>query len=420
MKVTHISSSNIYGGSGRAAYRIHTALKEVGVDSRLLVLNKFSNERDIKTVTDTLAQKILNKVRPRYEKSILNLYRTGENSPFSIASKGINVTKENVVKKTDIINLHWINKSFLSLKSLKQIGELNKPIVWTLHDMWAFTGGCHYSNGCRGYENLCGKCPVLGSQKLNDLSRKILLRKIKIFKDLNLTIVTPSNWLADCARRSTLFKSNRIEVIPNPINTRVFKPVDKEIARKILNLPEKKLLLLFSMSPSASKERKGVDYLIESLLIAEHKYPELSEKTELLIMGINNSEEIKNLPFKAHFLGVLRDDITINLCYNAADIYVMPSIEDNLPNAAIESLSCGTPVLGFEVGGVPDIINHKENGYLAEQKNTEDLTEGLRWVLEDKKRLARLGKNAREKVLKNYTYEIIGGKYLNLYESLLK
>ena len=420
MKVTHISSSNIYSGSGRAAYRIHTALKEAGVDSRLLVLNKFSDDRDTKTVTDTWAQKILKKVRPRYEKAILNLYKRREKKPFSIASRGINITKEKAVKDSDIINLHWINKSFLSLKSIKQIGKLNKPIVWTLHDMWAFTGGCHYSNGCIGYENLCGQCPILGSKKSNDLSREILSRKISVFKDLNLTIVTPSNWLADCARKSTLFKNSKIEVIPYPIDTKIFKPVGKDTARKILNLPERKLLVLFSISPTASKERKGINSLIESLLFIERKYPKLAGKTELLIMGINRFDKIERLSFKVHFLGVLYDDITISLYYNAADIFILPSTEDNLPNTVIESLSCGTPALGFKVGGVPDIISHKKNGYLAEPHNIEDLEEGLNWVLEDKNKLARLEKNAREKVLKNYTYEIIGQKYLDLYESLLK
>lgn len=420
MKVTHINSSNIYGGSGRAAYRIHTALKEAGVDSKLLVPNKFGDDRNVKTVTDTWAQKILKKARPRYEKAILNLYKRREKKPFSIASRGINITKEKAVKDSDIINLHWINKSFLSLKSIKQIGKLNKPIVWTLHDMWAFTGGCHYSNGCIGYENLCGQCPILGSKKSNDLSHKILSQKAKVFKDLNITIVTPSNWLADCAKKSTLFKNNRIEVIPYPIDTRIFKPVDKGTARKILNLPERKLLIFFGISPAVSKERKGINYLIESLLFIERKYPKLKEKTALLIMGINSSKKIKKLPFKAHFLEVLYDDITISLCYNAADIFILPSTEDNLPNTVIESLSCGTPALGFKVGGVPDIINHKKNGYLAEQQITEDLAKGLKWVLEDKNRLARLGKNAREKVLKNYTYEIIGKKYLKLFESLLK
>ena len=420
MKVVHLNSSNIVGGSGRATYRIHRALKKAGVNSRLFVLNKFSDDLDVKAVTDTWAQKFLKKVRPRYERTILNLYGSREKKPFSIASKGINVAEERVIRDTDIINLHWINKSFLSLKSLKQIGRLNKPIVWTLHDMWAFTGGCHYSNDCRRYEEICGKCSVLNSEKLKDLSWKLLSQKTKAFKGLSLTIVTPSNWLAYCAKKSSLFSKNKIEVIPYSIDTKIFKPIDRAKARKILNLPVGKFLVLFVVSPGASIERKGINSLIESLLVAEYNFPQLSKNLEVLILGISHSEKIHNIPFKTHFLGSMHDDFAINLCYNAADIYVLTSIADNLPNTVIESLSCGTPVVGFNVGGVSDMILHKKNGYLARYRSSEDIARGIKWILEDKKRLKKLSENAREKVLKNYTYGIIGTKYLNLYESLLK
>jgi len=420
MQITHLNSSNIHGGSGRAAYRIHKSLKEIGLDSRMFVLRNFESDLDVKAVTDNWIQKVLKKVRPRYERRILNLYGNREKKPFSIASKGINVAKESVIRDADIINLHWINKSFLSLKSLKQIGKLNKPIVWTLHDMWAFTGGCHYSNNCRRYEEICGKCPVLNSKKLKDLSWKILSRKLKLFKDLNLTIVTPSNWLADCAKRSSLFSNNKIEVIPYSIDTKIFKPIAREKARKILNLPEDKFLVLFGASPGVSIKRKGINYLLEALLMAEHNFPQLMNRLELLVLGISHSEKIENIPFKTHFLGTLYDAITINLCYNAADIFILPSIEDNLPNTVIESLACGTPAVGFNIGGVPDIITHEKNGYLAEDKKAEDIARGIGWILEDKNRLIRLGKNAREKALNNYTYDIIGKKYLKLYESLLE
>jgi len=420
MRIAHLNSSNIHGGSGRAAYRIHKSLKEVGLDSRMFVLREFSPDLDVKVVSDKWVGKFLKKVRPRYEKQILNKYRSREKKIFSIASKGINVTKEKIIRDSDIINLHWINRGFLSLKSIEQIGKLNKPIVWTLHDMWAFTGGCHYSGGCSRYKDRCGECPILNSNKFRDLSWKILSRKMKVFKELNLTILTPSNWLADCVKSSFLFKDCTIKVIPNPIDINVFKPIGKEKAREILNLSNNKYLVLFGVSSKANIKRKGVNYLIEALLIISHKFPELSEKIELLVFGIPYSEKIENIPFKTHFLGALHDDFTIDLCYNAADVFVLPSIEDNLPNTVIESLACGTPVVGFNVGGIPDMLTHKRNGYLADYKSSEDIARGIKWILEDKSRLSRLSKNAREKVLKNYTYEIIGEKYLKLYADLLK
>ncbi len=420
MRIAHLNSSNIHGGSGRAAYRIHKSLKEVGLDSRMFVLREFSPDLDVKVVSDKWVGKFLKKVRPRYEKQILNKYRSREKKIFSIASKGINVTKEKIIRDSDIINLHWINRGFLSLKSIEQIGKLNKPIVWTLHDMWAFTGGCHYSGGCSRYKDRCGECPILNSNKFRDLSWKILSRKMKVFKELNLTILTPSNWLADCVKSSFLFKDCTIKVIPNPIDINVFKPIGKEKAREILNLSNNKYLVLFGVSSKANIKRKGVNYLIEALLIISHKFPELSEKIELLVFGIPRAEKIENIPFKTHFLGALHDDFTIDLCYNAADIFVLPSIEDNLPNTLIESLACGTPVVGFNTGGIPDALTHKDNGYIAEYNKAEDLARGIGWILEDKNRLKNLGKNAREKAVKNYTYEIIGERYSKLYKSLLK
>jgi len=420
MRIAHLNSSNIHGGSGRAAYRIHKSLKEVGLDSRMFVSREFNPDLDVKVVSDKWVGKFLKKVRSRYEKQILNKYRNREKKIFSIASKGIDVARENIVRDADIINFHWINRCFLSLKSIKQIGKLNKPIVWTLHDMWAFTGGCHYSDGCRRYEERCGECPVLGSSKFRDLSWKILSKKLRGYKKLNSTIVAPSNWLADCAKNSALFKDCKIEVIPYSIDIEIFKPIEKEKACEILNISDDKYLVSFGMSSKADIKRKGVNYLIEALLIISHKFPELSEKIELLVFGIPRSEKIENIPFKTHFLGALHDDFTIDLCYNAADIFVLPSIEDNLPNTVIESLACGTPVVGFNVGGIPDMLTHKRNGYLADYKSSEDIARGIKWILEDKSRLSRLSKNAREKVLKNYTYEIIGEKYLKLYADLLK
>jgi len=420
MKITHLNSSNIHGGSGRAAYRIHSSLKKLGINSRMFAMRGFGSDLDVKVVSNKRVDKFLQKVRLHYEKQILNKYRNREEKIFSVASKGLNVTREKFVRNADIINFHWTNKCFLSLKSIEQIVSLGKPIVWTIHDMWAFTGGCHYSGDCNKYEEKCGKCPHLHSTKSNDLSREILSRKARVFEKLNLTIVAPSIWLAECAKKSSLFRKNKIEVIPYPIDTKIFKPVEKGNAREILNISNSKHLLLFGMSSKADIKRKGVSYLMEALLILNHNFPKLSEEIELAVFGVPYSEKIVNIPFKTHFLGALHDDFTIDLCYNAADIFILPSIEDNLPNTTIESLACGTPVVGFNVGGIPDMITHKKNGYIAEYKSAEDLARGIAWVLEDKNRLKDLGKNAREKVLNNYTYEIIGNKYLTLYDSLLK
>lgn len=420
MKVVHISFSDTRGGAGRAAYRVHTSLKKIGVDSKMLVLNKYGDDLDVIQFRAGRLQKFLHKTRRHYEKFQINKYKNRERGAFSIPSYGVNISGLDIIREADILNLHWISRNFLSLKSIKQISKINKNIVWRLPDMWAFTGGCHCSDTCKKYEEICGQCPFLGSNKVRDLSREILSRKLKVFKDSNITIVTPSNWLAHCVKKSTLFRNHKIEVIPNPVDTEIFKPIEKRKAREILNLPDDKFLFLFAISPGANIEGKGINYLIEALLAINNKFPNLKEKIELLVLGIPYFEKINKIPYNIRFLGTIYDDFAISLYYNAADLFVSPSLQEAFGLTFIEAMSCGNPCIAFNYSGPVDIIEHKENGYLAEYKSAEDIARGIGWILEDKNRLIHLGQNAREKVLKNYTYDIIGKKYLKLYESLLK
>ena len=244
-------------------------------------------------------------------------------------------------------------------------------------------------------------------------------KKNKYFKNLNLTIVTCSTWLAQCAKDSSLFKDLRIEVIPNSVNVNAFKPINKEIARDILNLPQNKYLILFGAINATSNKRKGFYYLNEALGKIKSDYPQIKDDLELLVFGASYSEDINKLSIKTNFLGRLNDNYSLALYYNAADIFVAPSLEDNLPNTIIESLSCSTPVVGFKTGGIPNMIDHKQNGYLAEHKSVDDLAQGIYWMLEDKNRLIDLGQKARRKVLDNYTYDNVGNKYFDLYKELL-
>jgi glycosyltransferase involved in cell wall biosynthesis len=221
-------------------------------------------------------------------------------------------------------------------------------------------------------------------------------------------------------KSSSLFKNNKIEIIPNPVDTEVFKPIEKGKAREILNLPNDKFLFLFAISPGANIEGKGINYLIETLLIINQKFPHLREKIELLILGVPYIEKIKRIPYNIRFLGTIYDDFAISLYYNAADLFISPSLQEAFGLTFIEAMSCATPCIAFNYSGPTDIIEHKKNGFLAEYKSAEDIATGISWLLEDKKRLIILAKNARDKVLNNYTYDIIGKKYLKLYESLVK
>lgn len=419
MKVLHVNTSDIQGGAARAAFRLNRALNKLKVDSKMLVQSKAGDDKNVKSVAETKIQKGLAKIRPYYEVLLLELYKNRQKGPFSVARTGVDICKNEYVKEADLINLHWINGGFLSLNNIKKLNQLNKPIVWTLHDMWPFTGGCHYSGGCAKYKKKCGQCPTLNSNKDRDLTRRIWKRKKNYYNNLNLTIVTCSNWLAQCAKDSSLFNGLRIEVIPNSVDINVFKPINKEIARDILNLPQNKYLILFGAVSATSDKRKGFSYLSKALNKIKTANPELKDKIELIVFGASYSEDIDSLSLKTYFAGKLNDEYSLALYYSAVNIFITPSLEDNLPNTIMESLSCGTPVAAFKTGGIPDMIEHKQNGYLAENKSVDDLAQGICWMLEDKNRVTDLGKNARQKVLVNYTYDIVGNRYLKLYEELL-
>lgn len=419
MRVVHINTSDTRGGAARAALRLNKALNNLQVASQMLVQNKNSDYLNIKSTSETKFQKGLAKLRSKYNNLFLKFYKNRKKIPFSTAKAGVNISKYKIVKKSDIINLHWINSGFLSLKGLEQIGKLGKPIIWTLHDMWPFTGGCHYSGGCTKYQEKCGRCSVLNSEKECDISRKIWKNKRKRIENLDLTIVTCSKWLKECVRNSSLLGDLQVKVIPNTIDINVFKPIDKRIARNILNLPHDKKLVLFGAMNATSNSRKGFDYLKKSLKKVSDNNSKLRNELELLVFGASHSDDIEKLPFKTQFVGHLYDNYTLALCYSAADVFVGPSLEEAFGQTYSESMACGTPCVAFNHSGPKDIINHKENGYLARYKSARSLAKGINWVLESKRRLESLGTDARKNVMKKYSFEVVGEQYLQLYNELL-
>jgi glycosyltransferase involved in cell wall biosynthesis len=313
-----------------------------------------------------------------------------------------------------VINLHWINAGYLQVET---IAKFNKPLVWTLHDMWAFTGGCHYSQDCDRYTASCGACPQLHSSKDWDLSRWVWQRKAKAWRNLNLTIVTPSSWLAKCARSSSLFQEQRVEVIPYGLDTEKYKPLNRQVARELLNLPQDKQLVLFGALSATGDQRKGFHLLQPAL--QDLSKSGWQDRLELVIFGSSEPANPPELGFKAHYLGTLNDDISLALVYSAADVFVAPSVQDNLANTVLEAIACGTPCVAFNIGGMPDMIEHQKNGYLAQAYKTEDLAQGIAWVLENNERHGKLGARAREKAQQEFTLEIQARRYLSLFTEIL-
>lgn len=409
MKVLHLSSFDRSGGAARAAYRIHRGLKQIGIDSQMLVQYRASQESTVFAAEN----KVQTKIRSTLDASIFKFRPPAQHLfspewfPDAIATKVAQINP-------DIINLNWVCNGFLKIETLS---KLQQPLVWTLQDMWAFTGGCHYSLGCDRYQVACGSCPQLGSSKEQDLSRWIWQRKAKAWEQLNLTIVAPSQWMAESARVSALFKNLRIEVIPFGLDPEVFKPLDGKTARDLMNLPQDKKLVLFGALNATDDKRKGFELLQAALQKLSRSG--WGSQMELVIFGSSGSTDALDLGFKAHFLGHLNDDQALRIAYAAADVMIAPSIEEAFGQTATEALACGTPTVVFKNTGLADIVDHLENGYIAEYCSVADLAQGIAWVLGTEQHpLLRIA--ARKKVEQLFTLEAVGQKHFELYTSLLE
>jgi len=410
LKVLAVNTQDIVGGAAKAAHRLHTGLRQIGVESIMLVQVKTSDDPFVINFFERSSQKIIPALRYRIDKLPLKFYKHRENKIWSVGWWPSRINKYINKINPDIVHMHWITGGFISISELRRI---KKPIIWTLHDAWPFTGGCHYFYNCDKYIYNCGACPQLGSSLKNDLSKREWKKKNKNWRNLNLVIVTPSNWLAKHAKKSSLFSKFRIEVIPNGLDLSIYKPIDKQFARKVLNLPLDKKIVLFGAINSTSNERKGFKYLKKAIEILSKK--PLRRDVELVIFGTSNCTY--DLGLKINCLGKISDEITLALVYSAADVFVAPSIQDNLPNTVMEALACGTPCVAFNIGGMPDMIDHNENGYLAQPFDSVDLANGIEKILsEDSERFLV---NTRKKVEENFEITKVARRYYLLYQEVL-
>ncbi len=418
MKVLIISKSDAQGGAYIAAYRLHAGLRRIGVDSKMLVDYKTSDDCNV-SGSDGEVSMAWGRLRSFMDKLPLKFY-THQNTVFHPAWIGKNLAKHELVRSADVINVHWALRGFLSIKGMAELAKLNKPIVWTLHDMWAFTGGCHYTGGCTKYKTKCRACPQLNSEKVKDLSYQVFRKKNRYFSGLTLNIAVLCNWMKDCVKDSFLLSKKPVHLIPNSLDTDIFKPTEKSIARNILNLPLKKKIVLFVELSSTSSTRKGFRYLQEAIYKLASTKDIDKEELYIGVLGTSSPKDIEEFPSNVRYLGRLHDEFSLALAYSAADVFVAPSLEDNLPNTVVESLSCGTPVVAFNIGGMPDMIEHQVNGYLSEPEDADSLASGIKWVLEDNDRTFKLREASREKALKEYTLEVQAGRYKSLFDSLVK
>jgi glycosyltransferase involved in cell wall biosynthesis len=408
MKILHISYSDNLGGAAIAALRIVKAQHKHGIDSKMFVVLKNTDMSYILSVSKIryIYIRLLTKI------SIFFINKVNKSTNpilHSINLFGSGLYKQINKMDCDIIHLHWINGEMLSIK---EISKINKPIVWTLHDSWAFCGAEHYQNGMDDNSYAEGYLPK--RYKGVNINRWVLKRKKQFWKNKHFYIVTPSNWETESAKKSSLFAQNI--TIPNCLDLGIFKPVDKYIAKNILNLCSDKRYILFGAVDVNKNPIKGGDLLKSALKLFIEKYE--TQNVVLLIFGSSYYDSFLDIGLPIHFLGPIHSEYTMSLVYNASEVMLVPSKMDNLPQTAVEPASCGIPVVCFNVGGLVDIVDHKSTGYIANRFDVEDFAKGMNWILNEAD-YSLLSQKAREKALMNYNEKKCVDSYLNIYNEIL-
>lgn len=405
MRVAHVSTFDTLGGAARAMSGLHRALIGLGIDSQVLVQEK---RGDDPTVIQAPASTILRNHAWRQiaDSWPLMFYRKKTVMHWTRGRVGSGAIHALTKMRPDIIHLHWIGRGFFSVR---EIGALQGPVVWTLHDSWAFTGGCHVPYECTRYRDRCGACPQLGSRRKADTSRATWQLKHGAWKTVNLTIVTPSRWLASCAAASGLLGGRRIEVIPNGVDHRAFFPEDQISAREALGLPKDRALILFGAMHAGVDRNKGLHLLIDALRLR-------SWDADLVLFGATDLHVADASGLRIHARGPVYDQVELRNLYSAADVLALPSIQENYPNMILESMACGTPVVAFADGGIPEMIEDGKTGLLATSHQPESFATRLAEALS----AAPSMRGACRSVVENKsTLERMACEYADLYRSLL-
>ena len=413
MRVLIVNTSERTGGAAVAANRLMDALNNNGVKAKMLVREKERGSLQVSGLSSRwwpqwcfLWERLCIWVHLGFRRSHL--------FELDMANIGTDITSLPEFLEADVIHLHWINQGMLSLGNICKILASGKPVVWTMHDIWPATAICHYARGCEAFHQQCRKCPILPKFGVGDLALRVWQRKQQMLSGHRVSYVACSQWLADEARKSALLDGQRVTSIPNPIDTRIFRPVDKQACRQQLSLPADKRIILF-VSQRVTDPRKGMSYFVDALRLLAEQHPEMKQNTVVAILGGHAEDVARELSLPAYPLGYVSDTKRIVQVYNAADVFVLPSLEDNLPNTLMESMACGVPCVGFKVGGIPEMIDHQRNGYVAEFQQTDDLAAGIRYVL-DGADYAVLSQQCQHKVAHSYSQQSVAKRYIEVYE----
>lgn len=417
MRILIVNTSEGIGGAAVAANRLVAALNNNGEKAMMLVRDKTEG----RITTCQLPHRWLMRMRFVWDRFAVYchlLFRREHLWEVDIAAAGADITSLREFREADVIHLAWVNQGMLSLSDIRKIVKSGKPVVWTMHDLWPATAVCHYAGACSEFTSGCADCPLLpaGKGKCN-IASTVWKRKKRIYRQSNITFVACSRWLKNQAKRSALLDGMVLTDIPNPIDTNVFCPSDKAKAKQALGIEADKKVILF-VAQKLTDRRKGADYLIEALqklVTCDGIEP---DRCTVALLGGNAEELSQLIPMPVVPLGFVQGDSRLALVYNAADVFVLPSLQDNLPNTLMEALACGVPCVGFDVGGIPEMIDNRINGYVARAADSADLAEGLRWVLAEAD-AGLLRQAAVAKAQKCYSQASVSMRYVNVYSEAM-
>lgn len=413
MNILIVSTSEKTGGAAVAANRLMEALNKNGERAHMLVRDK---QTESITVSE-LPGRMFGRWHFLWERwCVFWGMRLSRDRLFEvdIANSGTDITRLPEFRRADVIHLHWVNQGMLSLSGIRKIVASGKPVIWTMHDLWPATAICHYARNCTAFVSGCRKCPMLpDSGSGNDLAYRVWRKKKSLYGSGNICFVACSRWLEGQARQSALLAGQRVMSIPNPIDQHVFCPQDKAAARMAVGLPADKRVVLF-VSQRVTDSRKGMRFFAEAVSRLVAARPETRQDTVVAILGGHSDEMAERLDLPAYPLGYVSEESRIVQIYNSADVYVLPSLEDNLPNTIMESMACGVPCVGFRVGGIPEMIDHRRNGYVAELCDSVDLACGMRWTLFEADR-EQLSRAAVAKVWACYSQQSVALRYIEAY-----
>ena len=419
MKVVHINTLDQLGGAARAAYRLHEGLRRIGQTSQMFVLKKESCDPDV------IQYEMKKDVRSRLRRNVRQrLIKRGIKRYLASAPNGLGFFVDDrtpygkdpwkQLPENDVIQLHWVS-GFLDYEGFFSCLPPRKPLVWTVHGMEAATGGCCYNEGCDKFAERCGACPQLASSYEADITREIWVRKSRSYQALaaeQLHVVSPSRWMRDEVKRSSLLSRFRCSVIPNGLDTEVFRPQNPQAARERFGIPLDAEAILF-VADGIHIRRKGLHLLVEALAGGK-----LDSELFLISLGPGFPPDLSRFPHK--HIEPIQDDGVLSQIYSAADVLVVPSVQDNLPNTALEAISCGTPVVGFAVGGIPDLIRPGQTGFLAKRLESGDLRRAILEALSDRERLKNMSANCRKIACQEFSRETQARRYAALYQEMIE